>query len=227
MKITYIHHSSFIVELKNHILLFDYFQGNLPQFNKNKKLYVFSSHSHHDHFNKSIFKLNKIHPDVTYILSKDINSPKSENIKLLDANEKLVIDNLEIETLQSSDLGVAFIVKVENKTIYHGGDLNWWHWEGENSPEENAYAEKLFKDSVDKIKGKIIDLAFLPLDSRQGNEYYLGFDYFMRSTNTKIAFPMHFWRTYSLIKIFKSSNYALNYKDKIIEINHENEEFQL
>ena len=131
MKITYIHHSSFIVELKNHILLFDYFQGNLPQFNKNKKLYVFSSHSHHDHFNKSIFKLNKIHPDVTYILSKDINSPTSENIKLLDGNEKLVIDNLEIETLQSSDLGVAFIVKVENKTIYHGGDLNWWHWEGE------------------------------------------------------------------------------------------------
>lgn len=227
MKITYIHHSSFVVELNNCILLFDYFQGNLPEFNNNKKLYVFSSHSHHDHFNKNIFKLKRIHPDVTYILSNDINTTKSKNIRLIDANEKLSVDNLQIETLQSSDLGVAFIVKVENKTIYHAGDLNWWHWEGENSPEENDYAERLFKDSVDRIKGKNIDLAFLPLDSRQGDQYYLGFDYFMRNTNTKIALPMHFWGTYSLFKTFKASNYALNYKDSILEINHENEEFQL
>ena len=40
MKITYIHHSSFSVELDNAILLFDYFKGNLPSFDKNKKLLV-------------------------------------------------------------------------------------------------------------------------------------------------------------------------------------------
>ena len=57
MKITYIHHSSFSVELDNTILLFDYFKGNLPSFDKNKKLYVFSSHSHHDHFDESIFNI--------------------------------------------------------------------------------------------------------------------------------------------------------------------------
>ncbi len=37
MKITYIHHSSFCVELENSILLFDYFKGELPEFNKDKK----------------------------------------------------------------------------------------------------------------------------------------------------------------------------------------------
>ena len=227
MKITYIHHSSFSVELDNCILLFDYFQGNIPYFDKNKKLYVFSSHSHHDHFNKSIFKMEGTHPDVTYILSNDINAPKSENIKLMGSNERLLIDDLRIETLESSDLGVAFIVRVENKTIYHAGDLNWWHWEGENSPEENAYAEKIFKSSINKIKGKDIDLAFLPLDPRQGEQYYLGFDYFMKNTNTKIAFPMHLWKTYSLVKIFKASNYSLDYKDKIVEVNHDGEEFKI
>lgn len=227
MKITYIHHSGFSVELDSCILLFDYFQGNIPYFDKNKKLYVFSSHSHHDHFNKSIFKMEGTHPDVTYILSNDINAPKSENIKLMGSNERLLIDDLRIETLESSDLGVAFIVRVENKTIYHAGDLNWWHWEGENSPEENAYAEKIFKSSINKIKGKDIDLAFLPLDPRQGEQYYLGFDYFMKNTNTKIAFPMHLWKTYSLVKIFKASNYSLDYKDKIVEVNHDGEEFKI
>lgn len=227
MKITYIHHSSFSVELDKCILLFDYFQGNLPKFDENKKLYVFSSHSHHDHFNKCIFNLEKIHPNVTYILSNDINAPKKENIKLIGANERMIVDNLEIKTLESSDLGVAFIVKVENKTIYHAGDLNWWHWEGENSPEENKFAENLFKNALNKINEKDIDIAFLPLDSRQGKHYYLGFDYFMKNINSKIAFPMHFWRTYSLIDIFKNSNYALNYKDKIIKIDYEGQEFEI
>ena len=227
MKITYIHHSSFSVELDNSILLFDYFKGKLPDFDKSKKLYVFSSHSHHDHFSNSIFKLEKIYKDVTYILSNDIKTSKSKNIKFIGANEKLLLDNMKIETLESSDLGVAFIIKIENKTIYHAGDLNWWHWEGENSPEENKFAENKFKDAIDKIKGRDIDLAFIPLDTRQGDQYYLGFDYFMRNTNTKVAFPMHFFRAYSLSKIFKDSEYASTYKDKIIDINKDSQTFEL
>ena len=227
MKITYIHHSSFSVELDNSILLFDYFKGKLPDFDKSKKLYVFSSHSHHDHFSNSIFKLEKIYKDVTYILSDDIKTSKSKNIKFIGANEKLLLDNMKIETLESSDLGVAFIIKIENKTIYHAGDLNWWHWEGENSPEENKFAENKFKDAIDKIKGRNIDLAFVPLDTRQGEQYYLGFDYFMRNTNTKVAFPMHFFRAYSLSKIFKDSEYASTYKDKIIDINKDSQTFEL
>ena len=227
MKITYIHHSSFSVELDNSILLFDYFKGKLPDFDKSKKLYVFSSHSHHDHFSNSIFKLEKIYKDVTYILSDDIKTSKSKNIKFIGANEKLLLDNMEIETLESSDLGVAFIIKIEDKTIYHAGDLNWWHWEGENSPEENKFAENKFKDAIDKIKGRNIDLAFIPLDTRQGDQYYLGFDYFMRNTHTKLAFPMHFWNDYSLSKTFKNSKYALDYKDKIFDIEFENQTFHI
>ena len=223
MKITYIHHSSFAVELDNCVLLFDYFKGNIPDFDKNKKLYVFSSHSHHDHFNKSIFQIEKKHPNIEYILSDDIQVLTKENINFIGSNEKLSLDNLEIETLLSSDLGVAFLIKVENKTIYHAGDLNWWHWEGENSPEDNAKAEKLFRDSVDKIKGINIDLAFLPLDPRQGDYYYLGFDYFMKNTNTKVAVPMHLWGDYSLINTFIKSNHSLDYKDKIVIVSHESE----
>ncbi len=227
MKITYIHHSSFSVELEKCILLFDYFKGKLPKFDITKKLYVFSSHSHHDHYNKCIFDLEKIHPNVVYILSNDINAPKSENIKSIGANERLLIDDLEIKTLESSDLGVAFIVKTEDKTIYHAGDLNWWHWEGENSPEENEYAANIFKKSINRIKEKSIDVAFLPLDSRQGDYYYLGFDYFMKNTNTQVAFPMHFWRTYSLVKILKSSSHAIDYKSKVMEIDSENQVFNI
>lgn len=233
MKITYIHHSSFCVELENSILLFDYFKGELPKFDTNKKLYVFASHFHEDHFDKCIFDIQNVHPDVTYILSKDIKRHRSKYIKaaknsvILNFNENISIDDMKIKTLESSDIGVAFLIEIEGKVIYHAGDLNWWHWEGENSDEENKYAENKFKDGIDKIKDLDIDLAFVPLDPRQGDFYYLGFNYFMENTNTKVAFPMHMWGDFSLCKTFKSSEYAKDYKDRVIEISKDNQVFDI
>ncbi|WP_176762333.1 hypothetical protein [Eubacterium oxidoreducens] len=56
MKIIYLMHSCFLVELENSYLLFDYFDGSrqdfyqtpitLPQLQFNKDLYVFCSHFH-------------------------------------------------------------------------------------------------------------------------------------------------------------------------------------
>lgn len=39
------------------------------------------------------------------------------------AHEKKEVAGIEIETLRSNDMGVAFLVKVEGKTIYHAGIL--------------------------------------------------------------------------------------------------------
>ena len=111
MKITYIHHSSFCVELQNSILLFDYFKGELPKFDKARKLYVFASHFHEDHFDKCIFEIAKEHPDVTYILSKDIKKRRSKYVKSADQivvmnfDEEITVDNMKIKTLESSDIG--------------------------------------------------------------------------------------------------------------------------
>ena len=36
---------------------------------------------------------------MTYILSNDIHVPKKDNIKFMGANERLLVDDLEIKTL--------------------------------------------------------------------------------------------------------------------------------
>ena len=41
MKVTYIHHSSFLVETDENYFLFDYFEGELPEFKEDKPLLVF------------------------------------------------------------------------------------------------------------------------------------------------------------------------------------------
>ena len=50
MKVTYIHHSSFMAELEHAALLFDYFEGEIPAVEGDKPLFVFASHRHGDHF---------------------------------------------------------------------------------------------------------------------------------------------------------------------------------
>ena len=56
MKVTYIHHSAVSVETEHSILLFDYFKGELPDFDPGKPLFVFASHFHEDHYSPVIFE---------------------------------------------------------------------------------------------------------------------------------------------------------------------------
>ena len=49
MKVTFIYHSAFLVELERCSLLFDWYGGDLPKIDRTKPLYVFASHHHGDH----------------------------------------------------------------------------------------------------------------------------------------------------------------------------------
>ena len=55
MKVTYIYHSSFAVELEKSMLIFDYYgKGDLPERPAGKQVYFLNSHSHPDHFSRKI-----------------------------------------------------------------------------------------------------------------------------------------------------------------------------
>ena len=231
MKITYIHHSCFSIELEKSVLLFDYFQGTLPNFNPEKDIYVLSSHNHSDHFNLSIFAIMDKYPNVHYILSKDIkkiynekfflshgvNKANYNKITFIPSNSSFTINEMQVETLTSTDEGVAFIVSIDGKTIYHAGDLHLWLWAGEGD-DFNKNIDYLFKLEMAKIKNRHFDVAFLVLDPRQGNDFHLGFDYFMRNTNTDLVFPMHFWNDKSVISRLKSMECSTPYRASIADI---------
>lgn len=242
-KITYIHHSSFSVETDDFTLLFDYYKGTLPAFHPDKPVYVFASHKHHDHFDLSIFNLSGLYPCVTYILSSDIRMNTAymerkqvpvkarDHIIYMKKNAFLTLEedtpsSLIIETLASNDAGVAFIIQYGTLRIYHGGDLNWWSWR-EETDTVNDELTGLFIREMHKIEGQFFDIAFLPLDPRQEDRFSWGFDYFMRSTETRFAFPMHFWEDYSVIPLLKSAPVSMPYRDKIIEIKEAGQEFLL
>ena len=227
MKITYLNHSGFVLELDNTILIFDYYRGELPTLPGEKKIYVFSSHDHPDHFQKKIFQWEKEYDSVTYILSDDINAEgKAEDIVSVGPGQEISKAGLHITTFNSTDEGTAFLVRAEGKTIYHAGDLNWWHWE-EESPEYNEMMKKNYQHEIDKMEGQKIDVAFVPLDPRQEKQYYWGMDYFMKHTDTKCVFPMHMWDMYEVYEWLMANEEAAGYRDRVMHITEDGQTFEI
>ena len=229
MNIAYINHSGFAVETETCYILFDYFNGKLPEFEGNKPIYIFSSHSHHDHFNRELFNVfddNK----VKYILSNDIKKKikniHQPNITFVYPRKEYEVDNLKIKTLKSTDLGVAFIVEVDGKKIYHSGDLNCWLW-AEESKQYNKNMKINFEKEIDSIKGEKFDIAFIPLDPRQEIYYDIGINYILENCEIENLFPMHMWEEYSIQdKYLNDENNKLNLT-KFYKISNKNENWRI
>ena len=227
MKVTYLEHSGFAAEYKEYVLIFDWYRGSLPEFDQQKKIYVFASHSHYDHFNKKIFGWSEQYPDVRYILSADIvGKEQSERTVYVTANKKYDFDGIKVQTLQSTDEGVAFIVYMEDKVIYHAGDLNWWHWE----EEDDAYNRMMrgdYQKEIETLAGEKLDLAFVVLDPRQEEQFYWGFDWYMWHTDTKIVFPMHMWKQYEVQDRLIGMEVSEPYREKIMRVREKGQVFEL
>jgi len=228
-KVRYIYHSGFEVETENAVLVFDYYDpknkyeilSNITE----KNVYVFVSHAHPDHFDKKIFDLRG-RCNVKYILSDDVISDEGDDITYVTSGMRYIVDGLEVTTLRSTDEGVAFVVDTGGEVIYHAGDLNWWHWNGETEAYNAAMADD-YMGQIEKLRDVKIDIAFIPLDGRLEDKYLWGMDYCMKNVEIKSAFPMHFWRNFSLSKRIKEDVSSESYRDRIIDIEKDNETFIL
>lgn len=236
MTITYIHHSGFLVETEQALLLFDYVEGPLPELTPDKDLIVFASHRHQDHFSTEIFKLAKTHPRIRFVLSDDIwqnRVPERINChtEFVDPGKVLRLPDgggICITAFKSTDEGVAFMVETGGRTIYHAGDLNNWRWNGETLAWNNNISAN-YKRELERIhsQGFCPDVAMVPLDGRQEDLFYLGIDQFMRTVGAGTVFPMHFWKDYSIISRLKELECSKEYRDKIMDITEEGQIFQV
>ena len=207
MNITYINHSGFLVETSKCYYLFDYFKGNLPELKADKPILVFSSHAHGDHYNPEIFDQLKAlgMQQVIAVLSKDIPEKKyPEKITCIKVtfhqSYELPFDT-HLETLLSTDEGVAFLLTCPEGILYHAGDLNDWVWE-EETEQYNKQMTGSYRHEVDLLKGRNVDIAFIPLDPRQEKDYARGILYFLTKVDVKKIYPMHYWEQPQVIDQF-------------------------
>lgn len=206
MQVTFLAHSGFLIETESTTLLFDWWTGTLPPL-PDKPLLVFASHAHEDHFSPSVFSLDNGMRDVRFLLGNDISladiSPATAaKCTLLGGNETVSpLPGVSVETLPSTDEGVAFLVSVDGKAIFHAGDLNWWHWEGED-PAWNRQMELDFKRYTQPLEGRSIDLAMLPMDPRQETDGFRGAAYLLSQARIRRCLPMHQWEQFPFTQQF-------------------------
>lgn len=260
MKVIFIHHSCFLVEVDEKVLIFDWFAGNrltgyqfhgvIPEYEQSTPIYVFASHKHQDHFDMDVLRWADKYTNIHYILSKDCKMSSHflekhgfhttkvigketdngtdirEKILYVGANEKYRLDDLSIETLRSTDVGVAFYVETNGAAFFHAGDLNNWKWEGAGEL-INGQMERAYKSQIKKLADKKIHLAFIPLDPRLEKHQDLGLDYFLHHTDADYIFPMHMWQDYSGIGEYKRKITNAALADRIVEITQENQVFEI
>ena len=165
------------------------------------------------HYSPEIFRLAQGHEAIRWILSFDIwrkrlphevwpfadslkyNQQLSYQVKggkVIPASEDQ--SNIKVRAFRSTDEGVAFLIEADGKVLYHGGDLNHWYWEGEDQNWNRSMEEKYTRQIerlAETLAERSVDAAFLPLDPRQEDAFYLGFHEFMEKIKVRFAFPMH------------------------------------
>ena len=217
IRATFLDHSGFLVELPGLTLLFDWWKGELPPLRAEKPLLVFVSHRHEDHFSPAVFSLADGKRPVRFLLGRDIR-PTEKNrarwdltdetlslCRFLGGNEHAeVFPGVTVETFPSTDEGVAWMVTVNGQSIFHAGDLNWWHW-AEEDLAWNRNMEANFKRYTEPLRGRRVDLAMLPLDSRLKTGGYLGPNYFLNLMEVRRFLPMHQWEDFAFTDEFLSA----------------------
>jgi L-ascorbate metabolism protein UlaG (beta-lactamase superfamily) len=246
MQIIFIHHSCFLVELDDKVLIFDYFDGDkvqgmhftgkLPSYEPDTKIYMFASHSHKDHYDMDILRLTDKYPNIHYVFSKDIRiSPHflskhgigpavRDRVTFVSPDNTYHVDDLDIMTLRSTDAGVAFYVASNGVSLFHAGDLNDWEWDGAGDL-INGRVRRAFRHEIKKLSEKPINVAFFPMDPKLMEYQFKGFDFFLQNTSAEFVFPMHMWQDYSGITEYKKRLSNKEMADRVIEIERENQTF--
>ncbi|MGN0970984.1 MAG: MBL fold metallo-hydrolase [Aristaeellaceae bacterium] len=202
MNLTYYHHSGFSAAVDDILLVFDYWLGehrelpadkriNEDTLRRYREVYVFISHEHPDHMDPEVFEWRKIVP-VTYVVSMDMPIG-TRGKRMAPGDEMKLSERVKVKAFGSTDLGVSFLVDVCGIRLFHAGDLNFWHWREESTVKEIEEAEEAFRRAVDPIMKEDIDVAFFPVDPRQGRLFDAGANYFIMSVKPRLLIPMHFW----------------------------------
>ena len=239
MELWYLHQSGFALDTGRLFLIFDCdcdtpHSGHLadgvvaPEDLAGRDVVVLVSHIHADHYAPFIFEWAKAPVRrIRYILSDDIPlpDPHPAGCELISAapHTTLELGDLTVETLLSTDEGVAFLLTLpDGRVIYHAGDLNWWHWTGETD-DYNADMARRYKAELARLRGRRIDLAMVPVDPRLGPTYAWGLDALMRTADVRLAVPMHFADHFEIIPQLLADPISEPYRSKILPLHHRGE----
>lgn len=210
INVAYLDNSGFALDTPTAILVFDYYKDparaleKMLRENAEKPVLFFVSHSHYDHFNPEIFNLAQNHKRQ-FVISNEVVLERSRHsdapIAWVSVGDNIdsLLGDVAVKVFGSTDAGVSYLVTLpDGKTIFHAGDLNYWHWQEESTVEEVKHAYNAFVHEMQRIMQEVKELyiCFFPVDPRMGTDFAHGAQLFMENISVEYFFPMHFRQEY-------------------------------
>lgn len=223
--IWYLGHSGWAVKTRNHFLIFDYYEKSIrpddprlingrinPTEIYDQNVYMFTSHRHADHFDKTILEWEHAVPYIRYIFGwKALDNP---NYIYMGPNKKFELDGMKIACFHSPEAGEIegnFLVEVDGVVLYHSGDYSRGH--------------DIYKKDMQALAGaaKDIDLFFMLSGNAMDNEEAL---YAIQTVQPKYMFPMHAGGNEHLYKEFADFVKGQKVKTEIICAENRGDKFE-
>ncbi|UCC79393.1 MAG: MBL fold metallo-hydrolase [Candidatus Zixiibacteriota bacterium] len=195
-KIRFLGHCGFAVQTENHLLIFDYVEKRLegkyeePETRslstgyinsaeiEDRKVSVFVTHSHTDHYDPVIFDWEDIIPDIKYFFGWQATEEPQYNY-LIGPKAEWEDEEMRIYTVNSHHSGVpevAYLVLVDGLAIYHNGDC-----------------KADYKEDMPYLKSKTdhLDIAFVhPVWEEKWDYYWITLE-LINQMQPQAVFPMH------------------------------------
>ncbi|MEI6885750.1 MAG: ankyrin repeat domain-containing protein [Bacteroidota bacterium] len=165
--IHFLNHSGFAIETSKHLLVFDYFPNSFspdkpsllngkinPVELKGKKILVFASHEHGDHYDSTIWGWRSQAPGIKYIMG--FNPGVKYKYELCEGRSDKTVEGVHIRSIRSTDSGAGFLVEADGVVIYHPGD----------HVNKDGKLTSDFTSEIDYLAGlkKKVDIAFFPVN---------------------------------------------------------------
>lgn len=165
--IHFLNHSGFAIETSKHLLVFDYFPNTFspdkpsllngkinPAELKGKKILVFASHEHGDHYDSTIWGWRSQDPGIKYIMGFDPGV--KYKYELCEGRSDKIVEGVRIRTIRSTDSGAGFLVESDGVVIYHPGD----------HVNKDGKLTSDFTGEIDYLASlkKKVDIAFFPVN---------------------------------------------------------------
>lgn len=199
-KVWFLGHSGWAIKTQNHFLVFDYFCNTwdrpaddsclasgciIPDQIKDLDVTVFSTHSHGDHYDPRIFNWKESIPEIEYVLCWNQQTDGNE-YTMVPIHEEREINDMNVYTHYSTDLGGGYLIEVDGLTILHMGD----HANGEDG------LMAAYTDEIDLINERTdeIDILFSGIRGcslGEPQQVKQGVYYTLENLQPKLFVPMH------------------------------------
>jgi L-ascorbate metabolism protein UlaG (beta-lactamase superfamily) len=134
--------------------------------------------------------------------------------------EQRIIGDITVQSIPSTDKGLAFLIEINGIRIYFGGDHgNWKRPQPQNAQD---ILEQKYWIEIDwlemKLENKLIDIAFVDVvQPFTDTNYVFALDYLMRSLSINRVVPMHFQGDATVFDALNAAEETKPYRNRIVK----------